>query len=213
MGPLTLRYGLRLAVAAAVAQGVLHTFNMLVLDGRVWHLNADEDGNGLSWLGSMTIFTAAVGTLLLAAVVPRRRALLVLAATIALLSLDELLALHERLGQEAREAVGAAAELGRVAWPLLLLPVLATLVWAAVRTLELLAPPERRRLLAGLGVLALAVALEVVWTAFFFVGGEVGDWPDVLQVGVEEGAELAGWILVASALFDAHARVAEAAGP
>jgi hypothetical protein len=206
MEAMTLRAGVRIALAAALAQAVLHTFNMLVLDGRAWHLNADTDGNSLSWLGSMTIFAAALGALLLATVTPRRTSLLVLAAVLAVLSLDELIAIHERLGQEGREALDLAPELGRIVWPVLFLPLLGAVLLTGWKALGLLAPPARRQFLAGLGLLVLAVALEVVWTPFFFVGGEVGDWPDVLQVGAEEGAELAGWILVASALLAEYVR-------
>lgn len=209
----TLRAGAWIALAVAVAQAVFHTFNMLVLDGRAWHLNADEDGNTLSWLGSMTIFAAAVGSLLLASVAPRRLSLLVLAAVVAVLSLDELVAIHERLGQEGRETLGLDDELGRVVWPVLFLPLLAAVLVTAWHVLGVLAPAARRRLLLGLGLLAFAVALEVAWTPFFVAGGDVGDWPDVLQVAVEEGAEVAGWILVASALLAEFVRRARRIEP
>lgn len=210
MAVLILRAGVLVALAAALGQALVHTFNMLVLDGHVWNLNADVDGNSLSWLGSMAILAAALGALLLATVAPRRLSLLGLAAILALLSLDELVAMHERLGQEGREALGFAAELGRVVWPVLFLPLLAGVVVTAARAFRVLAPAARRQLLVGFGLLAFAVVLEVVWTPFFFVGGEVGDWPDVLQVGAEEAAELAGWILVASALLSDYVRRAQA---
>ncbi len=210
MDALTLRAGLLIALAAALAQALLHSFNMLILDGRVWHLNADVDGNSLAWLGSMTIFAAAVGALLLASVTPRRASLLVLAAAFAALSLDEFIAVHERLGQEAREALGAAVAFGRVVWPVLFLPLLAAVLVAAVRSLALLEAPSRRRLIEGLGLLALAVALEAAWAAFFYAGGEEGTWPDVLEVSAEEGAELAGWIFISSALLAEFVRRAPA---
>jgi hypothetical protein len=54
--------------------------------------------------------------------------------------------------------------------------------------------------MAGAGLLGAAVVLEVVSYALVRLGYGFRDWPFVIEILVEEGAELAGWILCAGAL-------------
>jgi hypothetical protein len=52
----------------------------------------------------------------------------------------------------------------------------------------------------GLVLLVAAVGVEVLWATWHLTVGKVGDWPDTIQVAIEEGLELGGWTLIASGL-------------
>jgi hypothetical protein len=115
--------------------------------------------------------------------------------------------IHERLGDLADRAEGLAAwEPARLLWPVVFLPVLAGLflgLWWLARDL----PPPRagRHVRTGLVLLAVAVALEVASAALIRAGHDRGSGLYELEVLLEEGAELAGWILIAGALLAAFA--------
>jgi hypothetical protein len=56
------------------------------------------------------------------------------------------------------------------------------------------------RLLAAAGLLVGAVVLEAASYGLVALDYDFRDWPFVIEVVIEEGAELAGWILCAGAL-------------
>lgn len=60
-----------------------------------------------------------------------------------------------------------------------------------------------RLVLGGAGLLVAAVALEALSPALFWLGFDHGDLVYELEVVAEEGAELGGWALIATACLAA----------
>jgi hypothetical protein len=83
---------------------------------------------------------------------------------------------------------------------MLWLPLLGTaflVLWATARRAT---APAGKMIQVALGLLVAAVALEVSALPIAPEGDEIAGWPYALEVVVEEGAELAAWILIALGL-------------
>ena len=191
-----LSLGLVTAVLAVVVQTACHLTNGLLLDNSVAQLDANREQNTFTWASSVATFTSALAAVGLAVVCPAQgRRLGVLAALLVFFSLDDSIELHERLN----------GILGQ-AWPVLALPLLVlafALIWDISRRVS---ARQRRFLRAGLILLVVAVLAEAVQRFWLIDRYDPESWPFVLDTGSEEGAELAGWILVAAALISAHTR-------
>jgi hypothetical protein len=128
---------------------------------------------------------------------------LVLGSAYALMSLDETVSLHERLGPRAAQALDLhEAGLLRHAWVVagvgLALAFAIVAAWALVTLPRML----RRRMIAGLGVyLTGALAAEAVSGAVLDAHGD--GWAYLAVTLGEEGAELAGAAIVLCALLAA----------
>lgn len=201
------------AVAVAVAvQTIAHLTNAFFLDYAIRNMDADADGNALSWATSVSIFTAALGAFLVSlfAWVPTRR-FVSLGAVFVFFSLDEVAAIHENLGSTTARALDIPTAGGRALWPILYLPLLVFAVISLWRLAASAPDRIRRVILLGLALLACAVVAEAMTTLWSSEGSR--PLIDDLEVAAEEGAELAGWILVATAfaaiLFDGVARAGE----
>jgi len=196
-----------LAVGGVALQTAVDLFDFWALDRAVEFLLVDSDVGVFAWASVVATFAAALGALLLSFVAARQRNLLwFVAVAAAFLSLDDQVRIHERLGDLADRAEGLALwEPSRLLWPALYLPLLAGVfvaLWAVARTL----PRDAGRfVLAGLALLAAAVALEVLSAAVVRAGFDRGSFLYELEAVLEEGAELAGWILIAGALLSAFA--------
>jgi hypothetical protein len=193
-----LRTAVLLAIAAVVVQSVAHLVDTFALDARYDLINADLDTGVFTWASSAATFAAAMAVALLAALVPSRRIpLLALASGIGLFSLDDAVALHERI---TIDHIGPIPHASRILWVLVLLPVLAC-VFVGLATIAWRAPREIARVLAvALALLVGAVLLEAGTPALFEAGEGHRSIPYETEVVVEEGAELAAWLLVAGAL-------------
>ncbi len=195
--------GITIAVATVTTQAAAHLIGVRLLDDRYLHLNADDEHGIPAWLSSSATFAAAFAVLLLGLLreeVDRR--LLALAGLLAFFSLDDAVGIHERLAEKVAGALGYGDAAERLIWPILYLPLLIVGVALLVYVGRQLPERLERLLRWGLGFLALAVATEGVSTLLYGVADvEYGSWPDALEVIVEEGAELAAWILIATALL------------
>jgi hypothetical protein len=189
-----------LAAAAAFALALIHLLNVALRDGEVLQLHADMERNAWAWAGSVTIFGAA-----LAAFLPTVTEAavdlsgLALAVIFAFFSLDEAISLHERIAERSVDLVGARVSFERVIWPLVFLPLLAATFLLLLRLAKSAPKSVRVGLVGGLGLLGAAVFMEVTSGAYLEAGSE-NTWKDAIEVALEEGAELAGWILIAGAL-------------
>ena len=206
-----LALGIWLAVLGGVVQGVVH---LATYNRAVDLLNADDEGTVWSWASSGTTFAAAVAALVLLAVRPSATVpLAVLAATFFFLSMDDAITLHERIVHSRVESLGPIDDGARVVWPLLYLPVLAAafvLAW----TLAQVVPQRVGRLLRiGLVLLVAAIAIEIAAAGLVEAGYESDSFVHNVEVAVEEGLELSGWMLVATALFAAAIAWAAPARP
>lgn len=190
--------GFVLAVVAVAVQTVAHLANAFFFDYGIWNFDADGDGNALTWASSVATFTAALGALLLG-LLPRtpRWRMVALAAVLAFLSLDDAVGVHEELTSEVVHGLDVPTSVGRALWPMLYLPLLAFVVISLWRLAA--DAPQRIRgpILLGLALLAAAVAGETMSSLWW--DEESRPLIDDLEVAVEEGAELAAWILIATA--------------
>jgi hypothetical protein len=194
--------GLGLALVAVSGQTVSHLFNEFALDGEIRNLDADAEFTTFAWAGSVSIFSAALGAALVAALEGYAR-LYGVAAVLAFLSLDEIVQAHEQLALELAEGSELPDYVGVRLWLVLYGPLLLALAFVLWRFSARLRDPARRALLGGLGLLVLAVALEAVGLPTKWLDERGVEWPDVLRIAAEEAAELGGWILVATALLAA----------
>ena len=202
----------RIAVVAAVAQGCIHYFNGFVLDFRIQMFNADDDGGVFTWASSMATAMAGLGLLLVASQVKARsRVLILLSMGLFFFSLDDTVALHERIPNLSFIPVGPS---GRIVWIVCAMPLLAS-VWVGLLAFSWRAPEAlRKAVFWGLGGLVVAIFLEFTSPVLFTLGSDHGKWLYELEVVAEEGLELASWILIAaatsiSALWLAQSRARE----
>ncbi len=124
---------------------------------------------------------------------------MVLVALLAYFSADDILLFHERL--EAYLEGGSQA--ARIVWPAIYLPLLTTAFLLLWRSAAGRRRATGRSIRGGLYMLVAAVGSEVVSFGMVHVGLDEGTFAYELEVIVEEGLELAGWIFVASGLFAA----------
>ena len=189
-----------IAVGAAVVQGAAHLGNAALFDHSVQLIDADYDHSAFGWAGSVATIAGLPASLLLAALQPSRRVLfLALAALLCFFSLDDAIFIHERIG-ELDTRIGLGSSGGRLVWPAFYLPLLAGTLLVLLRVSRGAPAPAGRQLRTGAGLLVAAVALEVTSYALVRLGYEFRDWPFTIEIVLEEGLELAGWILIAGAL-------------
>jgi hypothetical protein len=200
-----LRVGLAIAAITVTAQAVAHIVGVHVLDDRYLHLNADDELGLPSWVSSSATFAAAFAAFLLALMQDRIDALLlVLAGLLAFFSLDDAIAVHERLGEKVADALGYGETAQRLIWLLLFLPLFALAALLLARTAWRLPGRLAGLVLFGLLLLLLALATELVSSVLYELADvERGSWADTIEVVVEESAELAAWMLIATALLAA----------
>jgi hypothetical protein len=201
-----LRCGYALAVAGAVVQASLHLLDVYAFGGTVAAIDSDNagEGNVFTWASSSATLTAAVFCVLLL-LAERRAALGFLAAVLALFSLDDALALHERAAPAFLEAVGADVRFSRVAWPVLLLPLMAFVALAIWRRAATTTWDERRVLRGAILLLGLAIVLELA----LFPAPDGSRARQLLEppfVAAEESIELGAWILLAAGLASVFIR-------
>jgi uncharacterized membrane protein len=207
------RAGVVLAVLGVAAQSVGYLTSVVFFDGDVQALNADDDHSMWAWASSTATFAAGFAVFLLALVAPVSRRLLAFAALLAFLSLDDVLRVHERIGTTVREQVfGLGEGWGRLTWPALYFPLLAIAFLTLWRLSDEAPKRGGRSVKLGLGLLVAAVATELVTAPLYIATDDDEGAVRRVQVTLEEGAELAGWIVIATGLATlAVVRIAEAA--
>lgn len=197
------RFALLLTAAAVSVQTICQLINGLVLHGRYRGLDADADGTSFTWASTVATFSLAVAAMAIGRLDrSRARPLTVLAALAAFFSLDDVAQIHEQLAEVGTTALGLSgfSQAGRLVWPVLYLPLFAVTVIVVGRYLVRLALPRTRFLAwTGLGMLALAVVAEAIAAVLVRSGYGYGSGPYVIEVAFEEGLELAGWALIATA--------------
>ena len=194
--------GIAVAAVGVVVQTASHLFQAFVAPS-LDELSADRDDNAFAWASAVAMFAGAVAAFVLYAL-QRRRGLLALAVLLAFLSLDDIATVHETIGSRSESVLGLASYAGRIVWIVLYLPLLVLGVVLLVRLALEASPRARRVILVGLGLLGAGVAAEAATYLTYAAGYGEGTTLDTLEVAVEEGAELAGWILIGAALV-AHA--------
>lgn len=196
----TLRVGVALALALAALQSIAHLIDVVFFDLRVDMINADSDSGAFAWASSVATFCAALLLCLLAVMRPTRTwPLVALAGAVAFMSLDDMVGLHERVSGLGT-TLGPIEHFARIFWPLVFMPLLAATFVGLLGVAAGLRVAPGRALLAGLALLVVAIALEMASPILFALGSDHGELAYELEVVLEEGAELAGWILVSTGL-------------
>lgn len=196
----TLRAGMALAVALVAVQSIAHLIDVLAFDLQIYMINADSDTSVFTWASSVATFGTALLLCLLAIVRPTRSwFLLALAGAVAFMSLDDMLALHERVANLGNALV-PIKQFTATFWPLVFMPLLATTFVGLLGVAAGLRDGPARALLTGLALLVVAIALEMALPILFALGSDYGELTYELEVVLEEGAELAGWILISTGL-------------
>lgn len=194
--------GVLLGGAAFVALVLAHLLNHAAFDGEVWNLNPGTEGNAWTWASSAAVFAGGFAALVRAVAVEERRATFGwLATALMFFSLDDAVEIHEQLGRAVgtRLLESAPGYLQNRTWLVLYVPLLA---FAAVILWRESSGPHvgRRTLRLGLFLLVAAVACEVFGVVTKPLDRRGIAWPDILRVGIEEGIELAGWIVASAGL-------------
>ncbi|MGH2952429.1 MAG: hypothetical protein ACRDK9_00205 [Solirubrobacterales bacterium] len=188
IGDRLLRITVWLAFVGAGAVVVGSIVNHYVFDDDVFGLNAALEISFNNWLTVVATFAAALVAALHALIIPARRAWFwILAATLTFLSMDDLVRLHERIG----DRIGIDNIEVAVFAPAYVFVFLT--VWVLSREA---APRAAQVMRLGLALLAVAVAVDLGTALTPDPGaGEAASLAPV-RVAVEEGLEVAGWIMV-----------------
>ncbi len=181
-----------LAVALLV---VLHLLNALAWGRQFPALDADDDESVWSW-ASIATESVAAGVLGILTLASRRSPALTFCTwVVCFLSLDDFIRIHEKIGAEWSVFPHAA----RTLWPVLYLPLLATLFLLLWRVAQGFTSAEQVLVRAGLLALVVAVGLESLTPLLFAVGQGHGSVGYEVEVAVEESLELGGWVVIAGA--------------
>lgn len=185
---------LQLAAGAALVQALVYLLGLAFLERGFRLADLDAEQTVFSWTTSAVIVVAAAACLLSLARGSGWRYLW-LAGLLGFLSLDESIALHERVGGLAVK-FGMWVELGRLIWVLVYLPLLALILW------EIWVGGGHDRGVTSIGLTLLVVAVGIEAFSWVPLMGELSltDAPYRIGVVLEEGAELAGWICIAGGL-------------
>ncbi|MCZ7590363.1 MAG: hypothetical protein M5U27_16190 [Gaiella sp.] len=201
--------GLALAIVAFVAQTLMHLTDVYLLDRQLQFINADEEANIPTWASASSAFVAAVAALLLAVASGRRVLYGGLAALLGFMSLDDAVQVHERIVHRRVHSLGPIHDAARIVWPLLYLPLLILGFVLLVLAARALTTRPRVCVWLGLGLLVASVGAEFVGTLILELGATKMSLLYTLEVIVEEGAELVGWIAIAVGLLAGAIDMAE----
>lgn len=191
-----IRVGIAFAVVGVMIQTAIHSLNAALGGGQ--YLDVNSEGNPTTWGHSAVIFASAFVCTVHATTLTRRRLVwAALAAILAFLSFDEMLLVHERVAEAVLEVLNLPLVWDSVLWPVAYVPVLGVLVLLLVSVARSNAERVGSLVLVGLGFLFTAVAAEIPSAA---ISDGFFSWPHIVEGAVEEGAELAGWILIATGL-------------
>lgn len=190
------RFTVMLAGAAFLSLLVVHMVNQLAWDDPRVPLDADEDRSGWSWASVAAEAVAGAFLALLATTVVSSKGIKFAAAVMIFLSLDDFIRIHENIGS----MVTLFPHSVRLLWPMIYFPLLAALMIVLWRICEGRAVEVRLLTRSGLLMLAVAVVLEVFTVVLFAADQGHRSYFYELEVGLEEGLELAGWLLIAGGM-------------
>lgn len=190
-----LRAGRALAIVAVIGLLIAHFTNALLLDHQVPGLDANHEGTPLTWASGLATGAVAIAALVAAVMTGPFLPLLILGLSTAFLSMDDMIALHERLAAMLVTALALPDTWDSLLWPALYLPLMLVTAVLILRMTRSGTVETFRMGLFGLGMLAAAVVIEVV-TAPWSSGTNL---VHTVQGGIEEALELGGWVCIATA--------------
>lgn len=192
--------GAMVALVGGVLLVVASLANQFLLDGEVSSIDGRLEQSVWTWASSAATFAGAFAATVWSVVSPRHRAsALVVAFTLAFFSLDDALTLHEGIGSGLVKTLELPSWVGGL-WLMAYPPLLVVATWALVSATWNRGPRIRRATLVGLALLGAGLLLELVGIPTKRLEVLGTDWPHAIRGAFEEGAELSGWIVIASAL-------------
>jgi len=206
-----LRLAVVVSIVAAVVQGVAHLVDVVLLDTRWIYLDAGADVGVFMWASSVATFAAGVALLWCAVIARSGRILAVMGAFVVFLSLDDAVQIHERAGGLAQRLV-SSGDVGRLAWPVIYLPLVVLLALGLVAFTRRAPGRIGPITVASLVALAIAILLELSSYGLLRDGFDYGGWVYELEVALEEGLELAGWMLIAATVGACSLLIAAGSG-
>jgi hypothetical protein len=181
------------SVVAFALLAVTDLVDVLALDSRIHTFDADLDGGVWTWASVATQAVGAALLALLAMTSVRWRAFAVCSLIVGYFSLDDSILIHEKIASSLDFFPHSA----RIIWPVLYLPLLVGLAVQLWRIAEAQHGPWVRPLVrGGLVALVLAVLLEGGSPLVFAVGQREGSIGYELEVVLEEGLEMTGWLWI-----------------
>ena len=187
--------GVVLAVSAVALLSALYLVHVYALDRDTAMFDLEEGGL-VTWASSSATFSAGVVALLLSFIDSSQRLRgPAIALGAAFLSFDDANFLHERIAFGITGALNVSDSYVQIIWPTLYFPLLAAV---ALLLLQLARDTTMARHLIVLGLLALVsgVAMEIAGIALDQAHVDPESWPWTVEIIMEEGIELAGWILI-----------------
>ena len=195
-----LRAGVTVAVVMTAIQTVVHLANIVVFERRFALLDAESDISLWAWASTAVEAAAAGFAALLAYARPRPRPswrLILVAGLLAFLSADDILALHERI---SIDQLGPIPHASRLIWPLVFGPLLVLTGLILISEIRQARRAAARVMTGGLAALVVAIGMEAATPVLFALGFDHGTVPYELESVIEEGLELAGFVLIATGL-------------
>src|SRR5689334_20245846 len=156
-----LAWGFNVAVAVVVVQTIGHLVDWIGTGNDIVLLNADSDQGIYPWIPVVAIYTGALALFLQGSITPVNGFRRWLPLVLAYLSLDEMVAIHERITSILRR-LHINIEHAREIWPVVYLPVMAATAVVLWRMAGTMTPRAMRFIRVGLVFLATAVVLEVL---------------------------------------------------
>jgi hypothetical protein len=188
-----LKVTVTVSAVAFVLLAITDLVDVLALHRRIRAFDADLDGGLWTWASVATEAAGAALLLLLAMTAVRWRAFAVCSLILAYFSLDDAVLIHEGIAG----ALDFFPHSSRIIWPLLYLPLLVGLTIQLWRIAEAQHGPQVRALVrGGLVALVVAVLLEGGSPLLFALGQGEGSIGYELEVALEEGLEMTGWIWI-----------------
>lgn len=121
----------------------------------------------------------------------------VLGALLVYFALDDWVEIHENLGEDVSDALGFPGYVGPRLWVALYLPLIGAVVALLWLVAEEVGGRARQSIVAGMGLLAAGYALEAFGIVTKRLEERGVELPHAVRAGLEEGTELAGWIVLA----------------
>lgn len=188
------RAGTVFAVVAVIVQTGVHIFAVLTDSS---YLSANAENNPISWSHGVAIFASAFVCAVHAVTTDyRRRIFVALGVILSFLSLDEMVQIHERIARLVLSALQLSMPWDSVVWPTIYLPLVVALALMLASVVREAPRSAGRLVLLGLGFLVAAFAAEIL-SAPWSDGDNV---IHSIEGAVEEAAELAGWITLATGM-------------
>jgi hypothetical protein len=204
--------GRALGLVAGATLLLAHLVNHIALDDRIGELQASAEHNVWSWAASMATLVAGLAVLLYTRSSPHPGRAWALGALLVYFALDDWVEVHENLGEDVSDALGFPGYVGPRLWVALYLPLIGAVVALLWLVAEEVGGRARQSIVAGMGLLAAGYALEAFGIVTKRLEERGMELPHAVRAGLEEGTELAGWIVLAGGLTAAMLATTRAPG-